>query len=157
MKLTVRNAGSDRKLFRGAIEFFVNQQMSPALSKDLQINLKIVQRFDDPHLYGYVDFDEIPKPKNFDIALRQMHLLVMLRTLAHEIVHVRQHRTGELRYYSNGDSNFHGKRYDKDLDYWECPWEIEAMGRERKLLKDYIVSINREELFLETARFIDLI
>ena len=50
------------------------------------------------------------------------------------MVHVKQYARGEL--YEGSRVNKHrwqGKWLDKDPDYWDQPWEIEAAGREAGL------------------------
>lgn len=54
-------------------------------------------------------------------------------TLAHEMVHVKQYATGELRDYVKSTSlnRWQGKIIDDSkISYWDRPWEIEAFGRE---------------------------
>ena len=57
----------------------------------------------------------------------------MMITLAHEMVHVKQYATGELRDYVKSTSlnRWQGKIVDDSkINYWDRPWEIEAFGRE---------------------------
>jgi len=54
--------------------------------------------------------------------------------VCHEMVHVKQYARGEL--YESSAQNKHrwqGKWINKDPDYWDQPWEIEAHGRETGL------------------------
>ena len=59
----------------------------------------------------------------------------VLKTLAHELVHVKQYVMGELS-VRRGDLHYRGVHYDvKTLtEYFELPYEIEAYGREKGLL-----------------------
>ena len=59
----------------------------------------------------------------------------VLKTLAHELVHVKQYVMGELS-VRRGDLHYRGVHYDvKPLtEYFELPYEIEAYGREKGLL-----------------------
>ncbi len=59
----------------------------------------------------------------------------VLKTLAHELVHVKQYVMGELSMRREGLC-YRGVHYDvKTLtEYFELPYEIEAYGREKGLL-----------------------
>ena len=63
----------------------------------------------------------------------------VLKTLAHELVHVKQYVMGELS-VRRGDLHYRGIHYDpKTLtEYFELPYEIEAYGREKGLLVSYL-------------------
>ena len=70
-----------------------------------------------------------------------------LQTLAHEIVHVKQYALGELRERVTKDKSssiiWKSKRWNPpegSHEYWDCPWEIEAFGREYGLYKRFIES-----------------
>jgi hypothetical protein len=59
----------------------------------------------------------------------------LIQTMAHEMVHVKQYAKGQLKVVNplRGDPYFTwmGKKCKKH--YFECPWELEAFGRERIL------------------------
>ena len=60
-----------------------------------------------------------------------MPMKKVLTTLAHELVHVKQYATGEMRDRDNAIVEWMGEKYNQDeLEYWEHPWEIDAYGRE---------------------------
>ena len=56
----------------------------------------------------------------------------MIRTLIHELIHVRQYRTGQMQPVTGG-TKFKGKRYDLDSEYFDTPWEKEAYKLEGKI------------------------
>jgi hypothetical protein len=60
-----------------------------------------------------------------------------ISTLAHEMVHVRQMFRGELTQVGSKD-RWNGKTYPEGYDYFNCPWEIEAYGREIGLTHKYL-------------------
>lgn len=66
----------------------------------------------------------------FNNANRDIPVRDYLITMYHELTHIRQYATGKLK-------NRHlyciweGKKYGyTDIDYWEQPWELEAMAME---------------------------
>lgn len=61
----------------------------------------------------------------------------LLRTLFHEIVHVKQYFYGILYDYRDGRIRYGKTIYDGDYDYWESPWEIDAIGRSEGLFHMY--------------------
>jgi hypothetical protein len=62
-----------------------------------------------------------------------------LRTLAHELIHVKQFTKGELIEYSTSPKfKFRGSLYDNlRISYWDKPWEIEAFEKEKELYLEY--------------------
>ena len=63
----------------------------------------------------------------------------ILKTLGHELVHVKQYVTGELTWRAKG-LYYKGIQYDPEnlIDYFDLPYEIEAYGRERGLLVAFL-------------------
>ena len=63
----------------------------------------------------------------------------ILRTLAHELVHVKQYVLGELRWRDAG-LLYKGINHDPEnlMEYFELPYEIEAYGREKGLLYGFL-------------------
>jgi len=66
----------------------------------------------------------------------------ILETVAHEMVHVRQFATGQLKYLSKGDK-WRGKVYSTKTPYSRQPWEREAKRLEVSLYSEWVNSINR--------------
>lgn len=82
------------------------------------------------------DFRHRPKIFTIEIEPNQSTKL-LLNTVAHELVHVKQWAKGEFAELRNASKDksepvykFNGKRFDTGkIDYWDQPWEIEAHGR----------------------------
>jgi hypothetical protein len=77
--------------------------------------------------------DEHYRPLDFTIQIDpDQKIQLLLNSLAHELVHVKQWAKGEF-YQLQRERNvykFNGQRWDTDkVDYWDTPWEIEAHGR----------------------------
>jgi hypothetical protein len=75
--------------------------------------------------------DRVTKPEMFQIDLSVDCLFsTTLDTLAHELVHVKQYTTGQLRVYDEKNVKWKSKKYSvgKNLNYWFEPWEVEARG-----------------------------
>ena len=64
----------------------------------------------------------------------------ILKTLAHELVHVKQYVMKELRWRDAG-LLYKGVNHEPDnlMEYFELPYEIEAYGREKGLLYGFLL------------------
>ena len=64
----------------------------------------------------------------------------ILKTLAHELVHVKQYVLGELKWRDAG-LLYKGINHDamNMMEYFELPYEIEAYGREKGLLYGFML------------------
>ena len=56
-------------------------------------------------------------------------------TLAHEMVHVAQMTKGILKGSTRGAQCWAGKRYSKNTDYLNRPWEIQAFAKQEILFR----------------------
>ena len=78
----------------------------------------------------------------------------ILRTLAHELVHVKQYLMGELTWRDKG-MLWKGEICNADhlIDHLETPYEVEAYGREKGLLVSILMKWTEieEELGMEYA------
>ena len=73
----------------------------------------------------------------------------ILKTLAHEIVHVKQYVLGELRWRDAG-LLYKGVNHDPEnlMEYFDLPYEVEAYGREKGLLYRFLLVWKNIELEL---------
>lgn len=73
-------------------------------------------------------------PKEFVIRLDSgMPMRDFLETAAHELVHVKQWATNQMKDYDRDEeiTRYNSKKINTaKVDYWDLPWEIEAHGRE---------------------------
>ena len=86
--------------------------------------------------FGYAnveDYNTRNQPRSFLIEIHPgLGARMILETLAHEMVHVKQYIMGET---NDELSMWRGDFVDYDkIDYWNHPWEIDAHGREGGLL-----------------------
>ena len=104
-----------------------------------KIHVEIVHRgLRREQVYGYCDVvGETYRPRHFLIELNtHMEEELYIKTLLHELTHLRQWVVGSLRFRS-------GKMYyDKEpvefYDYWHQPHEIEAREQEETLYLEYL-------------------
>lgn len=67
--------------------------------------------------------------------LKNEDLVYIIRAVAHEMVHVKQHELEELCLETE---MFKGEHWGGD--YWFAPWEVEARGLEEAFLMHYLFS-----------------
>lgn len=136
MFLCVTGSGSQkRQLVSSMIEYCANHLM-PRIAPNLSIDVQLVHNLCGkegvvgdcaPHDYADTNY-----PRDFHIRIDSKEpLREMLETVAHEMVHIKQFAKGELyRSSRHAKHRWQGKWIQKDPDYWDCPWEIEAYGRQ---------------------------
>ncbi len=121
---------------RSASEFFIDHLITPKLSDrlDIKIVLKKISEADGLCIkqdkYKYLI--ELNKNLNFE------NLLI---TLAHEIVHVKQYVTMELKVWNILGKDvdvWRGRRF-RNLNYDDQPWEMEATDLEVYLFQDFVM------------------
>ncbi len=122
-----------------ACRYFALQLMHSRTVRNLNIDIEVIRTLD---CEGYVVCeDEHKNPRNFLVQLRRLPEDEMIKTLAHEMVHVKQYAKNELakrpataRGGGSGivtrwlGETWKPKRTEHK--YYDCPWEIEAYGRE---------------------------
>jgi len=126
---------SQKKHIPSVINFGIEKLM-PRMNLDITVRLKKL----DGEAYGYChadpngDAERLDRPREFELEIhKNMSLRKVLETVCHEMVHVKQYARGELYESSRNKHRWQGKWIDKDPEYWDQPWEIEAHGREAGL------------------------
>lgn len=121
-------------------------------SKQLSPHIFVIVKFDNKILDNgtcEVTGDNIKnKPREFLINIKEgLGAPLTFRTLAHELVHVKQFAYGHT---NDTLTIWHKKVIDSDnLDYWFHPWEIEAYGLETSLVTKFAIKEKLWEVFEE--------
>ena len=90
--------------------------------------------------YGYLDATNYSRPRSFTISLHsKMKEIDYVKTLLHELVHLRQWVEGSLTLKS-GRTYYKGMNVS-DIKYYEQPHEIEAFTMQESLYKQYVFDI----------------
>lgn len=130
-----------------AAKFFADILMDPRMVRNLTLDIEVSKNLDVDG--ECVDEDNTRNPRWFTINLKQQKTLEMVKTLAHEMVHVKQHAKNELQgghfVATRGGlkmrSKWMGELWSpkrKEHNYFDSPWEIEAYGREVGLVQRYV-------------------
>jgi hypothetical protein len=146
MKLILRTKGvtltqNERKILKMATHYYASRLMTDRLSNSLQININVIKDFYAQNKIlgeAFPTDERNTKQKNFVINLEWNKLgKKLLQCLAHEMVHVKQYATGELKFHERRNLvTFQREQYQDD-EYWESLWEIEAYGREVGLYQKF--------------------
>lgn len=132
-----------RPYVKKAAQFYAEQLMSPRMLENIFIRVK----FKKINAHGYAsvtEFSPSNKPRQFEIEIHPgIGAKEILKTLAHEMVHIKQ--------YAMGDMNVNCTRWKgtkvKSPDYWTEPWEIEAYGMQPGLWTKFAIQEKLWEVF----------
>ena len=120
-----------KSLSKFILKKFFTENMRNKLIIDVHFKKDL---FKNQNTYGNCIWeDEHRNSREFTIHMEpNQKISLLLNTLAHELVHVKQWAKGE--YYELISKpkvyKFNGKLVDTSkVDYWDTPWEIEAHGR----------------------------
>lgn len=108
-------------LFDSAVSFASNYL---GIDVDFVIEFETLQK----HQCGYCDYDE---DEVIITLAKRLSVKEAIRTLFHELVHVKQHVDGRLE----KGYVWCGQVYE--CDYNELPWEIEAYDLEEKMMEQF--------------------
>ena len=147
MKLSIVGC-PDKKRFRPYVKraalFYAEQLLKPKTLENFDLKIRFNSKID---AYGYASVTEFSprnKPRQFEVELHPgIGAYDILRTLAHEMVHVKQYIAGDVNIAL---TRWRGTRVD-DVDYWDQPWEIEAHGIEVGLFTKFVKHEKLWEVF----------
>ena len=135
------------KLILEATQFFAKELMSVRMMNTIKIKIDVRKTTLGKNTEGQVINKCMGsvKQKEFRITLNYNRFDTdILKTLAHEMIHIQQIVSGRLQYrYWKSDHQLHARWEGKELgvvshiNYNDRPWEIEARGNEYDLFKKY--------------------
>jgi hypothetical protein len=115
--------GKIPKIHLLAINHFAELLFTPARISQLELTIK----YKGLDVFGLVYIDNYNlkgKPDSFIIEInRCLNIDDKLKTLAHEMVHVKQYSLG---YLNESMTRWRGEKVSDYLDYENKPWEVEA-------------------------------
>ena len=158
MKVRIHAKGLNKK-FRLAMYGMIEYSMvklipSKRLRKSIEINVHVRKHAES----GEAIIDEFAnrrRPRSFRVILDPSKMRYndsgeersetevaheILKTLGHELVHVKQYVRRELTTDRYGALRYNGVHYSVNnlLEYFDLPYEIEAYGREKGLLIGFL-------------------
>tara|TARA_B100000131_G_scaffold16211_1_gene16391 strand:+ start:363 stop:794 length:432 start_codon:yes stop_codon:yes gene_type:complete len=131
--------GYSKHICEDVIDWFITKYV-PRHKIFLHVEHKGLKR---EQAYGFCDFvDECYRPRQFLIEIQsRLPKELYVKTLLHELVHLRQWVKGTLTFRS-GKMHFENENVDSML-YHEQPHEIEAHNLEDKLYAKYMSDIQK--------------
>lgn len=128
-----------RKTVRRAVDFFMSQLLTPRVASNTSVTISVKKDIGaDGYCSIHDDEDDVYSPKSFQIDVQSSKdFKEFLSTIAHEMVHMRQFRTRELKYREN-HTNFRGRAYKLSTPYTKQPWETEAYKLEKVLVNKFL-------------------
>ena len=142
MNITITGMVGKRKQkaeLEAAARFFANILMDPRMVRNITLDIEIEKDLD---VCGEcVDEEGTRNPRWFTIRLKRDQDEDIIKTLAHEMVHVKQHAKNELgekrMALAKGGlkikTKWMGEFWEPKRNqhpYFDAPWEVEAYGRE---------------------------
>lgn len=144
MKLTINGCinSTKKKILGQAAGYFLLLLIGKKLSRKVDLRITVLKKLDED-VEGFCYYPENNQPIYYVELLYNRSTGTMLHKLAHELVHVKQFITGELKYEGRNTAIWGGDRFNlKKIDYWDQPWEIEAFGREIGLVARFNIKNN---------------
>ena len=140
MILLLTNHGHSDERFneyvQRASQFYAEQLFTKQLLRHLVITLKFNKHLD---AFGYSSIEKRNTKGAAREFLIELHPYIsgveILKTLAHEFVHIKQYVEGDL---NDSQTEWQGEAIDSDsMDYYSLPFEIEAFGLEVGLFTNF--------------------
>jgi hypothetical protein len=129
---------SKQKVIKDAALFFASKLIPARLFPLLEIDINVTKSSAD----GFCEYtDSNINPRSFTIELnKKLKGDELVKTIAHEMVHVKQYVKGELkeRYKPHHHHLWHKELIIiNDKNWYDVPWEVEARDLEEKLFNEY--------------------
>lgn len=142
-----------KAMVRDAIKYAGKKLMSNRLLESIEITVRMTSDLVD-NVAEVEWLDSNVRARAFEITIdtKQTEMLQLISVM-HEMVHVKQYATGELipslKYYNK--SKWQGKEWvdDSKIGYYDLPWEVEAHGREKGLLTEWM---NQSDMLTESEK-----
>lgn len=141
MLVTVRGrkksklAEEDLFIVRDLVKFSAELMLKPRVVQALTVRVTFDDTLFKVHgrLGSAIWIDTHIRGREFEIELdSEQSFASLLRSVAHEMVHVKQWASGEWQQRHRPEESYRYGRKTFDatkMDYWDYPWEIEAFGR----------------------------
>jgi len=145
-KISIRGGSKKkRKLLKQASRWMLGYTLGTRLANNITLKINITEKLKDSNFYGSVIWDDNNhRPREYDMELCN-HLPdnILYRVLAHEIVHIRQYATGDLKdlathaNYCKWKNTLVQSEGKGSGSYFNLPWEIEARREQGIILGDW--------------------
>jgi hypothetical protein len=121
---------------RDASYFFISELMPRVRSLEIDI---VYRGIIEEGVWGYC-FQNSKRSYEIQLALSLDSKETRLKTLAHELVHVKQYYCGELKNFTFESVFWKGVEFHGDSHSNESPWEEEALQLEEELYRKLLMN-----------------
>lgn len=138
-----------KKLYKDLAKFCAKKLLHGRIYKNVTLKIYIVRSIDNHQTLGICEPDEEKFNGRRTFIIKIANTFKILRTLiilAHEMVHLAQYASGKLKHCGrSGYLTWQNKSFidDDKTDYYDLPWEIEAHGREKGLVYQWVMTKKR--------------
>jgi hypothetical protein len=141
MVLTVKGGTKlQKELARELVTFVKDKYLSNYTTLDIELTIK-KNLSEETGAEGFCFAVESARPRTFEIEIdKDLSITKFIKTVIHELVHVRQYAKGELIDYSRGRAkvSWKGKDYTK-TSYSRQPWERQAYRLQESLYNEFMI------------------
>jgi hypothetical protein len=123
---------------KSAIQYFADNLVSKQLQRHVSIKISLVTHTENFGEVEITDYNMKEQPRDFTLYIdKTIPEKEKIRTIAHELVHVKQYLYNEL---NEQMTRWRGKKVSEDdfENYFDRPWEKEAYELGDKLYDRYI-------------------
>jgi len=145
MQLVVRGGSAFQKKLAAAAISFAKDELLPKI-RTLDITVKLRKfRKDEGNVVGWCVWEDDDKPRHREFTIEvssEQGLECFIKTLMHEMVHVKQYAMAEMREAYINDKHrilWKGTDHTKTA-YTKSPWEKEAYRMQDKLYAKFMKS-----------------
>lgn len=116
---------AERDIVEYAVHWYVKKIMPRFRTLDIEISIK---KLNDAYGYCFCN-----STRSFEIDLKKgLTLYELIATTCHEMTHLKQYATGELKEVNYG-AKWKGRLFKDSIQYSKQPWEKEAFKTEKEL------------------------
>ena len=131
-----------KALIRDAVEYAGQKLMSKRVLDTIELSIKMKDGLDE-NVAEVEWLEDNVKPRTFEICIdRSQSEMLQVICVMHEMVHVKQYAIGELIQSLKDCKKNKWKKTewidDSKVTYYDLPWEIEAHGREKGMLLEWM-------------------
>ena len=144
MNLTIKGGNSfQKKLAAAAVEFAKSELMPKIRTLDIILKLRKFKPHADDDAIGWCMYDDDGKIRHREFTIEvssEQTIEAFVKTIMHEMVHVKQYAKGEIREsYKGGELRVTWDNADHSkTSYSRSPWEKEAYSVQNKLYTKFM-------------------
>jgi hypothetical protein len=132
-----------QKMVKEAARWMLGYALGSRLANNIELEIHFEESLKDTPVFASVFWeDSNHKPRAFDMELcNHIKDRLLFRVLAHEIVHIRQYATGQLKDmaikvdYCRWKNKLVKVEGEGRVKYWDLPWEVDARKHEKEIFK----------------------